>query len=268
MTKGQKVVNVAVKYLGVAEKGENTDYGGWIDSIQRRWGMGRGTNLGAQPWCGMALDAWFDEAGVSDSGICHPATATMYARARQLGFYWKGGRIPVGALWIKNGVHACLVVRDNGNGSVFCIDGNSSDRVQYSTRPTRGSGILIAIPPAILEEEKPPPPKYRTIWYYDDTKAEPYVYRMPNGKVPRWKLKSHAQKTVDNMLAAKPPHWASRHPRVVKLGGGSWGIQLGDLKTRTFTTKAKRNTSYNVTLKRVGPGRLRKYSKKFLVKEN
>lgn len=263
MTNGEKVIKTAQKYLGVRETSENS--GPFIDGWQKRWDMGRGTNIGPQPWCGMFADAMFAEAGVDDAHICHPSTGEMARRARAGGYVWNGrGKVPTGALWINEGIHTCIVVKDYDNGWLLCIDGNSSDRVQYTRRPRRGNNLLIAVPPSIAKE---PDPVFVTKYFIDDLKAEPYVYRLENGKVPRWKLKKNAERTVVNMLNARPPVWDARHPRVVRLGNGTWGIQLGDVRTRKFTTKAKQLKSYKVLMKRFNnpEGRFRRYNKKYRV---
>jgi hypothetical protein len=157
MTQGQKVVETALKYLGVVEKPNGSNRGQLIDQWQRRWGMI------AQPWCGMFVDAMFAEAGVNDSNICHPSTAVMASRIRSGNFAWRGiGPVPPGSLWVLDGIHTALVIKDLNNGSLLCVDGNSSNMVRKTIHPRSGFGIVIGVPPAVRDDV---PAQYKTLYY-------------------------------------------------------------------------------------------------------
>ena len=215
MSKGQLVVDQAYKYLGVAET--RTNRSSTIDRWAARWGMV------AQPWCGIFADAMYAEAGVGDEGICHPATSEMCNRARARGAVWDGrGLVPPGSLWIKCGTHTAIVVKDFGNGNLLTIDGNSSNRVKENVRPRSGSNIMIAIPKEVRE----PLFKIVTKYYIEDTQAAPYVYRVAAG-VPRWSTRAKAEAQIKKLLSSNPKKFAPLNPRVVKLGSGGFGIQLG-----------------------------------------
>lgn len=225
MTRGQKVVDTALRYLGVRETSSNA--GPYIDQWQRRWGMGRGTRIGPQPWCGMFLNAMFAEAGVSDDNISHPSTAEICRRGEAKGARWNGtSPIPPGAIWVNCGIHAALVRRQINSSYVETIDGNSSDMVRLNTRPVRGNNIRIYIPSEVRRSAPPPPPpapKYE--YFLVDKRGKRHLFAV-NGKVARWKKQAAVLKRVNQLR--KNPEYRELLPRPHKSGGWFY-IILGPL---------------------------------------
>lgn len=150
MTNGQLVAQTACELAdppgAIFERGTNTDFGGWIDDAQHFWGMGRGTAIGPQPWCDMGADKIFRQAGVDDSGLCHPSTAETCRRADRMGgLAPQGGLIHPGTLLISCGVHITTVVRDRNNGLLDTVECNSDDRLKRGVR-AKSWGRLIEPP--------------------------------------------------------------------------------------------------------------------------
>jgi hypothetical protein len=261
MTKGELVVRQAQKYLWVYETSRNSSV--QIDRWQARWGMYR------EPWCGLFLDAMFSEAGVEDEGIPHPATSEICNRARARGAVWSGeGLVPPGAIWTLCGIHTALVVKDYGNGNLLTIDGNSGDRVKYNLRPRRGYNIQISIPSAVKRDV---PPEYVLVtkYYIEDLEAKPYVYRVKSGKVPQWSTRDKAEAQIKKLLAANRKKWEPLKPRPVKLGKGTWAIQLGSHRIygaypgkTAAEAMARRDSHYKKLVSENGP-HYRKFSRKF-----
>lgn len=166
-TNGQKVATVALSHVGVQESpfDSNTDGGGWIDQIQAYW------HLHSQPWCAMAVSAWYREAGVDDDGVINPGTATMCDRAAAKGLWLATKPVPTGAIMILCGIHTEVVVSDRGNGMLDCVGGNVNQQVMRTVRAL-GSGWRCIVPPAILQGQPEPVRAYG----FDDPAHSPHRY--------------------------------------------------------------------------------------------
>lgn len=229
-TNGEKVINVAEKYLGVTENPNGSNRGPWIDKTQRRWGI-----LG-KPWCGCAADWWYHEAGVDDEGIGHPAVHEMVVRARNKGRLWNGrGQIPVGAFWMHDWIHTGVITSHSaGSGTVTMIDGNSNNAVRRTTRSLSGLGstIFVAIPESIKGPAAPVfKDERRFEWYVRDVNAKPFIFRNADGKPGKWSSKAYADKAIASLLSGpKADFWRVLSPRSVYAGSvKAWVIQLGDI---------------------------------------
>jgi hypothetical protein len=227
MTKGEKVVATAEKYLGVVEVPWGSNRGTQIDQWQAYWGMR------AEPWCGIFVSAIFREAGVSGEGIPHPAVAEMVSRARAKGRLWnRTGTIPVGSIWMQDGIHTGIVTHHAaGNNYVDIIDGNSNNGVRRTRRSLTISGIYVAIPEAVREAVAP---EFKIVrkyeWYLRDRGAKPTVWRNSEGKAGLWETQAFADKAIAGLLNG--PHrtyWTMLKPRSIRAGNGKWVIQLGDV---------------------------------------
>jgi hypothetical protein len=172
-----------MSHLGATERpfGSNTDGGGWIDQIQRVWG------LHAVPWCGCAADAFYREANVDDSGIGNPGTSAMCQKAQANGWVWKKGPIPAGAWWISCGTHVETVVGDRGNGLVDNIGGNSNQSVRLNTRRVSDATIII-VPPAILGGT----PEKIAVYGFEDLLLRPKRYG-------GWRTKAQREKVIGKL---------------------------------------------------------------------
>jgi hypothetical protein len=164
MTNGQKVATTALSHLGTQESplGSNTDGGGWIDKIEAQWG------LHAEPWCAMAVSAWYREAAVDDDGVINPGTATMCARADAKGLWHTQGPVPPGAILILCGIHTEVAIAQRADGLIDCVGGNVSDGV-YKTVRQLGGGWRCIVPPAILQGQ----PEPITVYGFDDPHFAP-----------------------------------------------------------------------------------------------
>lgn len=252
MTKGEKVVNKALEYLGVSEVwGSNR--GPQIDKWEARW------NLKGEPWCGMFADAMFAEADVDDSDLCHPSTAEMCRRATEQRAFWNGnGKVPAGSLWIKCGIHVAIVMADLGDGTVKTIEGNFGNKVDIGRR--RISDGKIIIPPAVAASVEPPV-KYE--YWLEDTKAKQSLFQV-NGNVGVWATKAARDKRLTEL--AKSPNWKKYHPRAIarkdSKGRQRYYILLGPLTYYgPFATKEMRNDARAILEKKLGRS-LRPFSRK------
>ena len=216
-TPAQRVIAAATRRLGTIEmpKGSNDDLGGWITGINRKWGLYR------QPWCNMATDKWFEEAGVSDEGIQSPATWITEANARARGFITKN---PVpGSLICWPGKHIGIVEKVYSPTLVGTIEGNSDDQVQRRTRSSSGA-VFITVP-AIAQAAVRPPQPIR-IWSFEDPQAP----RLHPGK---WRSKLFAQR------AKRKLGGLGRRAKLTKRDG-RWRILMP--REHRFNTKAGRDT--------------------------
>ena len=222
MAKGLLVVKEARKVLGTVEnpKGSNTGVG-FIDTCQKFWNMGRGTAIGPQPWCGMALDKWFRDAKVDDSNVPHPAVAVMCSNADSLGgLRPKAGQvIPPGAIIAKCGIHTEVVEQDTQDGFLRCIGGNVDDGVRATRR--RKSDWRIIIPPDVMKAVEVPT---KTIYWFEDLKKRPAKYGP--WRVRAWrerqikKLPKEVQKRVRRTRIGKAGSKFAKYAfEVIPVGG-------------------------------------------------
>lgn len=251
MTNGEKVVKKAFEYLGVKEVPNGSNRGKDIDRWEARWGMR------AEPWCGMYADAMFSEAGVDDSGICHPATSQICVNGKK--YKWNGREtIPPGSLWVNCGIHVAIVTRDNGDGTVSTIEGNKNNSVATGRRSV--SGYTIIIPPSVKNDATPPPVK-RQYWL-EDLKAQQKLLTV-NGKIARWKKKEYRDKVLEQIKDS--PLYRGTTLAPVSRGTGRnkrYFIRVGDLRYYGPWDKIEyRNAAQKSLEKRLGR-RLRRFSKK------
>lgn len=241
MTNGDKVIKQAMSYLGVAETPDGSNRSPQIDKWEARWGL-RG-----EPWCGMFADAMYAEAGVDDSGICHPATSVICSNGKK--YKWDGkSTIPPGSLWVNCGVHVALITKDNQDGTVSTVEGNHSNRVAVGRRAIAGATIIV--PPAVAGEVKTPAKKQ---YWLEDTSAKPYLLNV-NGKIARWKSKASRDKVLETLN--NNPEYRTLHPRPVSRGEGKnkrYYVMLGGLKYYgPFDTIAIRDSAKKSLEKRLG----------------
>lgn len=164
MTEGEHVIEVASGYLGVRETSPNR--GELIDKWAARWSL-RGV-----AWCGIFADAMFAEAGVDDSGLCHPSVAEMCRRARAIGVVWDGhSLVPTGALWALCGIHVGIINVPLWGTVYSTIEGNHGDAVSTGERDLRDA--LIIIPSAIAAGAVVPTTRR---FYVEDPQARPKLY--------------------------------------------------------------------------------------------
>lgn len=252
MTKGSKVINQALKYLGVSEVwGPNR--GPQIDKWEARW------NLKGEPWCGMFSDAMYFESEVDDNDLNHPSTAEICRRANQKSAFWNGkGRIPVGSLWVNCGVHVALVTADLGDGTVKTIEGNHNNAVQMGRR--RISDGKIVVPPAV-DVDDTPSPKYE--YWLEDEGAKQSLFKV-NGVVGVWATKAARDKRLKEII--KSPNWKKYHPRAIARkdwkGRQRYYILLGPLRYYgPFDSKESRDNARVILEEKLGR-KLRPFSRK------
>jgi len=146
-----EVIKLAQKQVGISEgKGKQTKFHDWYVSTphakataKRDGGFSVKAYNGAQ-WCDMFVSWLGAQTGVKNMGwdaytVQH---ATWFKKTDRWGskpkpgavvfFDWKdGSKGSIGDI-----DHVGLVVKDNGNGTVKTIEGNSDDQVQKKTRDT------------------------------------------------------------------------------------------------------------------------------------
>jgi hypothetical protein len=250
MTNGEKVVKKATSYIGVKEVPDGSNRSPQIDKWEARWG------LKGEPWCGMYADAMFAEAGVSDSGICHPATKQICVKGKN--YKWDGvSEIPPGSLWVNCGIHVAIVVMDNKDGTVSTIEGNKNNRVETGRRAVKGYTIII--PPAIAEDFVPSTARRK--YYLEDLGAVQKLLTV-NGKIARWKKKESRDKTLNKIKNG--PRFGGSNPAPVSRGEGRnkrYFIRIGDLRYYgPWSRIEERNKAQRILERRIGR-RLRRFSK-------
>lgn len=250
MTKGQKVIDKADNYLWVEEiLGSNSSP--QIDKWEARWG------LKGEPWCGMFADAMFAEAGVSDSGLCHPAVQEMCNRASRQGAYWNGKHpILPGSLWAKCGIHVGIIVKDNMDGTVYTIEGNKNNSVSRGKRNISDARIIV--PPEVAEDVYVPP-----IYEYwlEDTNSKLKLLTVKE-KVARWRAKASRDKVLAQLKQNNPTNRYRPISRIDKKGVRWYYITVGPLRFYgPWDTKDQRSKGKEILESRLGHI-LREFSRK------
>ena len=238
MTPGEKVAAKGQKYAGVEENPLGSNSGKpYPEKWQAKWGMGTGW-----PWCGAYADAMYDEAGVDDDNIGHPSTAVMYERAKARPGSIVARAIP-GAFILWPGTHVGIVVRDLGNNTALCIEGNSGDGVRYRTRAYGpGTGAVIVAPKEIRLGHKPTAPARD--YFLADDKATPRI-------VGPWRTRDRREKSLAGVKA---------HVRSFR-SGRKFYAEIGTPKVYgPWEQKAQRDAARKVLEDRLGR-RLRPFSR-------
>lgn len=202
MNNGQRVAAILVDLAtptGRIHETTTNDDGprGWIRDSQRFWGMGSGTSIGPQPWCGMGQDKGFRLAKVDDHGICHPSTAEMCRRADRMGgLSPKSSVIHPGTILIQSGVHTTTVVHDrnDGSGLVDCVGCNESDMVRRSVR-AKSWGRFIEVP-GLRDGEPVPLVEY----WFEDVASAPLFWEYASKQVREDKIAADFKKLDEAKL--------------------------------------------------------------------
>lgn len=206
MTANERVVATAARYIGVREKGTNTDYGGPIDQWQRYWGMGRGTSVGPVPWCGCFASGILRESDVTD--VSNPSTAAICTNARMKG-YETTTPVP-GALIVWCGTHVeILVAPVRGAANTWAtIGGNTADSVARRVRSLAGATIVVS--PELRYGRHTP----QRVYFLEDVKAVPKLYGP-------WRTRQQREKVIAGLAPGKRA--LARRVRVK----GRYGFELG-----------------------------------------
>lgn len=204
-TKNDVVVAVATKYVGTIESPKGSNRGRNIDRWQQFWGMGAGSALGPQPWCGCFISGVLREASLvtkADGGITdigHPSTWAMCQR-QQYVIPWQKA-VP-GAVIVWCGTHTELLVEEQSPGVWRCLGGNVDDAVRWTTRDIRSNCTILCSP----ELKDYTPVTVRQYWL-EDTKANPVQWGP-------WRLKRSRDTVYDRLPADR-----QRKARKVRIGG-------------------------------------------------
>ena len=207
MTPGEKVVQVARKYLGVRElpvgSSSNSDNGGPIDRWEGEFGIRN------EPWCACAVHGWYQEAGVDMQGIGSPGVAAMCDKAKAVGALTNVAA--PGIIGAYYGVHTFIighVISANSAGTaglVFTYEGNTGDAVGTHTRAFGpGTGMTLIAVKALRDNPAGGAPKPERLYYIEDDSAQPIVYG-------RWRTQAGrdvklAKLPASRKAAARPFH--------------------------------------------------------------
>lgn len=161
MTPGQRVVNIASKYVGVKETPMGSNQSTQINKWSAHWGMK------AVPWCGTFVSGVLREARVTD--VSHPSTYMICKRAAERG--WNTAPM-VGSLIVWCGTHVGILVEELSPGIWRTIEGNTSNMVAYRTRSIKGATIVTS--PEVAK--KPTVSSGGRAFYLEDTAARETVY--------------------------------------------------------------------------------------------
>ena len=200
MTAGERTARRAATYLGTSEQPPGSNRGPQVSRWQEPWGMGTGW-----PWCGAyaaAMVAWgitgrednVDDPRLGSPPIGHPSTAVMADRA-------KAQRATIahpvpGAFLIWPGTHVAVCADYSPDGRhVVTYEGNSGDAVRQRVRAYgRGTGTIIAAPPAIRITDKPAASRR---YYIEDTAAA----RLTKRYGP-WRTKAMRERAINRLPKA------------------------------------------------------------------
>jgi len=230
----QKVAAQAVKYVGVREKGTNTDYGGPIDRWQNYWDMGRGTPIGPVPWCGCACSAWLRAVpGVTD--VSHPSTWEIVQRAKRNG--WVTTRPVPGALIVwpeQGGRHVEMVVEVIGPNLLATVGGNVSDAVARKVRSLDGATLVVS--PELRNGRAEP-----VAYWLEDVAATPRM-------VGPWRTKAAREKAIASMQPA-----ARANVRRIRTSRGKYAALVGPRRLYgPWPTASARSSARAVLQRRLG----------------
>lgn len=220
-----------------------------VNEWHRVWGWSC-----CQPWCGIC------EAGVArevpgawgaygGSNFLSPSVAQIEANGRRLGWQWRGGRIPIGAVATYGGsVHTNFVLIDHGPiaGGFTAVGGNESNGVKRSERSSYASRLWV--PPGILKGPTPPRPVVPT------DPNEMYDFALEDPRAKQFVLRSYFDKAKrDRVLRdlTKPGSPYNKfHPRPhMRMVGGrpKYFIIGGPIKIYgPYDKKAQQNRAKNL----------------------
>lgn len=246
-TAGQRAAARAAKYVGTSEQPPGSNRGPQVSRWQEPWGMGTGW-----PWCGAAAAAWVAygitgrESDVYDPRlgnppIGHPSTAVMADRARA-----QGAVIPhpvPGAfiIWPGKHVEVCADYSPDGR-TVVTYGGNTGDAVRRQVRAYgRGTGTIIAAPPAIRAGSTPAPRGGRRYYVEDVGAAKRTRLHGP------WRVKAWRERVI-----ARLPKADRDRVRRVRVRG-RYGYEIGPRRVYgPWATAAARDRAAKALANRLG----------------
>lgn len=235
-TKGDRVARVALGEVGVTESPNGSNWGLSVSKYIRASGINYPI-----PWCGAFLMWVYEAAGVSDSGIANPGTATMCDRARAQGAFLRRGPVPAGAFLIRCGTHVDMAVQTTSSPYIPAVGGNVSNGVNRSTRVRWLVSVIV--PPDILESDGP---EYRNEKYY-------YIESVVFGP---WKTRRSRRRVVSKIPKGMKKYVRPFRKRM-KNGKLGWAFSY---RWGAFKTMEARDTAYKKLSKRYPGLKLRKTS--------
>lgn len=131
---GDRVINLALSYVGKKETGYNTDGGGKIDE----WITKSGGSIG-QPWCGYFAMSMYRESGVDDSGLANGYCPTIISKAQSQNMTRSQ---PVKGCMSVNPGHVTLYISGPINAATT-VGGNQSDGVTTGVRNLTGDVFCV-----------------------------------------------------------------------------------------------------------------------------
>lgn len=203
MTPGQRVINIASKYVGVREVPDGSNQSPQINKWSAHWSMK------AVPWCGIYCSAVYREAKVKD--VSHPSTYFICENAKKNG--WVSDTPVPGALIVWCGTHVGILVEELSPGVWRTLEGNTSNQVAYRTRSLKGATIVV--PPEI--RKNPGVPTAKRKYWLEDPSAEPT-------RLGPWRMKSSRDAAYNRLPAAR-----KRRARKVRING-KYAISIGPRK--------------------------------------
>lgn len=205
MVVADKIVDVARGEVGVQEVPLGSNSGPTVVQYQRSTVLD-GTGW---PWCAAFVEWVWEVSGLTD----HPANPSTYWMCRIAEARGELSDTPkVGGAIIWCGTHTGIVV-GIGQGVVFTVEGNASDRVMEKTRAIAGARFIN---PRDLGDVIEPPRHY----WIDDPGAR-YVIRGP------WKKESYADKAKAELSDA-----LQRRAEKLRMGDGRFLLRIGEKPRR------------------------------------
>ena len=234
MTPGQRVVNIASKYVGVKEVPLGSNQSPQINKWNSYWGMK------AVPWCGTFASGVLREAKVTD--VSHPSTYMICKRAAEKGWNTKP---MVGSLIVWCGTHVGILVEELSPGVWRTIEGNTSHQVAYRTRSIKGATIVTS-----PEVAKTPTYSSSRRYYLQDVDAKETVYGP-------WLSK----RSRDKMYASLKQKHSNKNVRKIRVRG-KYAVGVGDRKVYgPWQQVDSRDKAQKILEKNLGR-RLRPFSRK------
>lgn len=235
MTPGQRVVNIASKYVGVTETPLGSNQSTQINKWNSHWGMK------AVPWCGTFASGVLREARVTD--VSHPSTYMICKRAAEKG--WNTQPM-VGSLIVWCGTHVGILVEELAPGIWRTIEGNTSQMVAYRTRSIKGATIVTS--PEIAKN--PTAQSGGRAFYLQDVSAKETVYGP-------WRSKRSRNIMYEKFRAQQP----DKHVRKVRIKKG-YAVAVGDRRVYgPWETTDSREKAQKLLEKSLGR-RLSQFSRK------
>ena len=256
-TWGEKVIAEAQNYIGQIEGRPNCSGGFIVDACQHYYGMGNGTGVGPQPWCGCYTGYVAGQINYENyKAICSPGVAVTYARAAERG--WLKGRgnrnTPMGALFLIDGRHIGFVL-EAGDTYFTTVEGNASDGCRSLTRAW-SDGWEVIIPPDLGNAR---PSDVKTVYGFDDLNIKPRRY----GGWARAEVRDRQQAKFGEAQAG----WWTRSIRIATnapyaFEAGKSGTYGQTYEFGPWHSRDSRNAEMAKYAKRVGHDHLRTWSKK------